>query len=601
VLVETGPSVGALAVSRGVRGEFAEHPADERFALGHDRTLWIHLRVQRSEDAPNDWVLNIPIPYLDSVEFFAPDIRGNLTAQQAGDTLALSKWTTPFIYPEFQIHLRDTRPVSLFLKVNNYRDSALPIRLASVAEREQQHVQELVLCGAVIGTLLLLVCWCSLRYWESHDGAEGWYIVYTGLLVLVTAQALGLGNLWLWPYTPGWADSASVVLPLMGVGASTLFLRHVCAPKVRHPLLDQVMLWTGFCCVPLIMQEWLMDRSTAAYLHGVYFALGPLLAVWATVRIWRDGSALGPTLFIAYAPQGLAVLYMAAQMLHLIPVAWQSRYYMVLAVALSVPLLLHALTVRSRQRLDASGRARAASTQDALTGLLVRDRFHSQVRQAIHRAAHDRTPGAIVLIEVANYDHIYKHLGLTVAEQCLLRAVVKLHRVLRDVDPAGRVDIARFGVILDGVSSRDALNERMVGLIASGLIPLPGLHPEVTLHFHMAAVVLDEVHPNPDTVLDELGDILGTIAPRSRRPIRFMDATTTLPAPLDRDSDYDHASDSTPNDLQTPAQPGPVRQRPLQPMPTTQPQASAATPDANLPTKGVAFADTEPHAAHKAR
>jgi hypothetical protein len=36
-------------------------------------------------------------------------------------------------------------------------------------------------------------------------------------------------------------------------------------------------------------------------------------------------------------------------------------------------------------------------------------------------------------------------------------------------------------------------------------------------------------------------------------------------------------------------------------MPTTQPQASAATPDANLPTKGVAFADTEPHAAHKAR
>lgn len=568
-LAETGPSAGIFPVLQGARGRFSPQDVNQRLALGRDRTGWLHLRVQRSADSPTEWTLNIPIPTIDGLEFYALDAHGTLSVQQAGDTLALSRWSQPAIYPEFRFVLRDTQAADLYLKVNNYRDIEVPLRLATAVEREQQRTFELVFCGTLLGSLIMLLLWCALRYWESHDAAQGWYMVYTLLMMLVSAQAMGLANLWFWPYTPGWADYASTVLPLLGVGTSTLFLRYISAPSAHAPWLDRTLLVFGLGCVVLIVLEWSIRREWASTLHGIYFLAAPLLAVFTTVRLWREGSPLGPWLFAAYAPQGLTVLFMAGQILQIFPVAWQARYYMLFAVTLSIPLLLHALTLRSQQRLSVHGRARASDTQDALTGLLVRDRFMAHMRQALQRAAHDRSPGALAIVEVANYHHIQQHLGLPVAEQCLLRAVVKLHRILRDPDPAGRLDIARFGVVLEGVSSREDFNERMVGLIASGLIPLPGLHPEVTLHFHIAAVVLDEVHPDPDTVLDELGEILNGIAPRSRRPIRFLEPIHTLPAPLERDSGFGAAPEES-------AQPTPPVHAPSQRQPQSMPTPSQA-------------------------
>lgn len=582
VLAETGPTAGLVPVMRGTRGPFIPWSADQRLPLGQDRAAWLHLRVRRSAESTALWTINVPIPYVDTVDFHVVDAQGNVQTQKAGDTLALQRWTTPSIYPEFHFVLRDTRPVDLYLRISNYRDIALALRLTTQAERDQQRTLELVFCGTMLGSLLMLLTWCGLRYVESHETTEAWYLVYGALMLLVSLQSMGLANLWLWPYTPGWANYASVVLPLLGVGATTLLLRMISDTDVRYPLLDKVLLWFGAASPAMVLLEWVLRRDVAAQLHGVYFLLGPLLAIVVTLRIWRDGSPLGPWLFVAFAPQGAAVLYLSGQMLELYTVAWQARYYMVFAVTLSIPLLLHALTLRSSQRLSVRGRARVSDTQDALTGLLVRQRFMQEVQLAVHRAAHDRLPAAVAVIEVANYDHIQRHLGLTVAEQCLLRAVVKLHRVLRDVDPAGRIDVARFGVVLDGVGSRDAFSERMVSLIASGLIPVPGLHPEVTLHFHVAAVVLDEVHPDPRSVIDELCDILGGIAPRSRRPIRFMEAATTLPAPLERDSDLSALEPEMPETppaapYSTPLAP-PRSARPLAPMPAIQPRAQASAP-----------------------
>ena len=572
VLTETGPSAGIVAIIKGGRGVFNQHDPLVPLLLDRDHSVWVHLQVQRSPDGPTDWTLNVPLPYIDAVEFYLVDASGAVQGQKAGDTLAVGRWSNPSLYPDFRFTLRDTRPAQIYLKLTNYRPLQVPIRLATAAERDQQRTLELVFVGALMGSLLMLMGWCMLRYWESHEAAEGWYVLYTLLMLLVGAQSVGLANLWFWPYAAGWADSATIVLPLLGVGASTLLLRHLATTDVRSPRLDTVLAWFSGACAALILLEWTIERQSALLFHGAYFLAGPLLAMLTTYRLWRDTSPLGVWLLMAYAPQGLAVLYIAGEMLGLFAVAWQARYFMVFAVMLSVPLLLHALTLSSRQRLSITGRARAADTQDALTGLLVRDRFLVHMQHAIQRAGHDRAPAALAIVEIANYQHLQQHLGFTVAEQCLLRGVVKLHRVLRDMDPAGRIDIARFGIILDGVSSREEVNERMVGLIASGLVPLPGLQPEVTLHFHVAAVVLDEVHPDPHTVLDELGEILSGIAPRSRRPIRFMNPSTTLPSPLDPVSGFGSHPDATEDTPSAAATLPPQRV----PSPTTTPAASAS-------------------------
>ena len=110
----------------------------------------------------------------------------------------------------------------------------------------------------------------------------------------------------------------------------------------------------------------------------------------------------------------------------------------------------------------------------------------------VARHRRDGESAAIVYIDLVNHGRIRDAFGTAAAEQSLLRSVIKLRRLLRDVDTVSRVGEARFGVILEGASSRASVTERAARLIAAGLMPLPGLKPDVTLQFHIAALLLNE-------------------------------------------------------------------------------------------------------------
>lgn len=542
-LLEVGPSVGVAAIAAGARGPFVAQAADTIFALSDNHTLWIRLRLESTDASPSDWSLCIPLPYLDHAVLYQANGHGGWTAQTAGDTTPVSQWTRPGLYPEFRLHPPKGAAQEVYLQIRNFKPLSIPLRLASATARETQRELEYTAIGVVLGALLMLMGSCAIQYLLTDDAADGWYTVYIVLMMVAISGATGVSGQWLWPHSPGWSNYSFMALPLLGVGATVLFARHMCALEVGFPRFARGMHWLGWISLPLALMLVFIDRASANNIQALYLGLAPVLTVAGTVATWRRGNPVGKWLFMAYLPQGFAIVFLTAQMFNLIPTFWEARYAMVLAVVISIPLVLHALHLRTRMRHEAEERASSLSRQDALTGLLVKPLFMEHVQETLERALHDKVSSAVVLVEVMNHAHLREAFGEAVAEQCLLRAVVKLHRVLRDVDPAGRVDTSRFGLILDGVSSRQALSERMVSLIASGLVPLPGLKPEVTLQFHIACVLLNETIPDSRTILDQLAEVLDSISPRSRRPIRFLEPLNTVPTPLAGDSGF--AADDT--------------------------------------------------------
>src|SRR5688572_29331344 len=207
---------------------------------------------------------------------------------------------------------------------------------------------------------------------------------------------------------------------------------------------------------------------------------------------------------------GMAVL----RLFGWLPVFFGTQYAVVVATAVQVPLLLVALNIRSRERHGAEIREQALSSQDALTGLLAPHLFHDRLRQVVARHKRDKENAAIVFIDLVNYPRIKDYHGSAVAEQSLLRSVIKLRRLLRDVDTVSRVGEARFALILEGVSSRIAVTDRAARLIAAGLMPLQGLKPDVTLQFHIAAVLLDERYLEATDLAEALDALLAAMSPR---------------------------------------------------------------------------------------
>jgi diguanylate cyclase (GGDEF)-like protein len=267
-----------------------------------------------------------------------------------------------------------------------------------------------------------------------------------------------------------------------------------------------------------------LEPDSVNQVESLVYVLSTSIALVAALLGWRQKSLIWPWLMLATVPQSLGILWLAAESMNLVQPVWEMRYYTSLCAGLSVTVLAHALRRVTQDRQDRIQRANQLATQDALTGLLNREAFDQQLALALTRVHEHREPVALVVVGLINYPKIVQSFGHSIGEQCELRAVVKLHRVLRDVDPASRIGTGKFALLLEGVSHREQLTRRMVKLIASGLTPQPGLYPPVALQFHVACAMLHERPLDAVNGVDDLLELVAGITVGTRRPIRFLEA-----------------------------------------------------------------------------
>jgi GGDEF domain-containing protein len=237
-------------------------------------------------------------------------------------------------------------------------------------------------------------------------------------------------------------------------------------------------------------------------------------------------------LALATLPQGLGLLWFAAEYAGLLAPVWERRYLMSASMLLSVPVLALALSQITRDRKDRLQRAKLLSTQDALTGLLNQQAFELLLETALNRVRSERETVVLALVRVTNLPAVLASYDNAVAEQCELQAVVRLHRVLRDVDPACRLGPGTFALLLEGVRSRAQVNARMTELLASGLKPQAGMVHSIALEFHAACVLLHENPLEHASAIPAVSELLNRMRPGTRRPIRFLEAAMTQPVGL---------------------------------------------------------------------
>ena len=499
--------------------------------LNANNTLWIKLTLVRATGSTGRWTLNIPQPYLDHVVLFERQ-DGAWYPQTAGDKHAQRHWNVRGLYPEFELYLPPGQPTEVLLQIRNFKPLAIPLRMVPANLREGQRLAEGIGLGVMFGLILTLAAVSLMRYAEFRNVSDLGAALYSVMIALTLAQFNGILNSLLWPGAPLWADYASSVLPSLAIGVALLYVRHLYALSTHYPWFDKLLGVLGVAALASVACYLFLDRTLADTVSGIVILLGTACSLLATAVNWRAGSPLGAWLLWTYTPKFALVIWMTLEAGGSLPAFWPLRYLLTLTVAASVPALVYALGRATHDRKEVVARAEHLPTQDALTGLLTADAFQTHLTEAYERAITHREPLALVLVNIANLDHIRHNMGDPAAEQCLLRAVIKLHRVLRDVDPAARVGSARFALLLEGVGSRQVLTERLVKLVASGLIPLQGMPTEVTLQFQAACVLLHENPVEPAQALNELAGVLAGISPRTRRPIRFLEPVPTQLASL---------------------------------------------------------------------
>jgi diguanylate cyclase (GGDEF)-like protein len=486
-------------------------------------SLWLHLRLQRGAHERQDWLLKFPMPVLDRVTVHQRR-GGEWHAESAGDTLAVNQWPEPGRYPFFRLELPAGEPRDVYVRIQHATPADVPMQLTTTARHTEQLQREYLMLGAALGALLLLIVGCLAKSWAYRDSGFAWYAGYAALTTLAVASYTGVAGQLLWPGFGLLQDAPTSMLACAAVGTALLFVRITLGLRRRLPRLDRLIQVLGIAGLAMAAVPPLTPKSVHLPLLGGYLCLASAAALLGSAAAWWRGDAVGRWVFAAQFPLAATLVHTVFRQLGWAEVPFGSQYLIVLGLAIEVPLLLVALFIRSRDRHSAEVREQALTTHDALTGLLAPHLFHDRLQQVVARYRRNGENAAVMYIDLVNHGPIREHFGSAAAEQSLLRSVIKLRRLLRDVDTAARIGEARFGVILEGAGSRASVTERATRLIAAGLMPLPGLKPDVTLQFHVAALLLSDRPMEAEEVQAALAAQLARMSPRTRRPIRFIQA-----------------------------------------------------------------------------
>lgn len=111
--------------------------------------------------------------------------------------------------------------------------------------------------------------------------------------------------------------------------------------------------------------------------------------------------------------------------------------------------------------------ARLASF-DPLTGLRNRRGMATLVEQALAVAAKDKTPFAVLLIDLDRFKQVNDTLGHPIGDQLLVQVAERLRREISDINRAGRIGGDEFQIVLPDASDREQL-ARLATSIIEGL------------------------------------------------------------------------------------------------------------------------------------
>jgi GGDEF domain-containing protein len=413
-----------------------------------------------------------------------------------------------------------------YLQVRHADPIGFELRIAPATQLEQRRQIEYLVLGIMLGCLVLLTVSFLSQAAIHRDPNYAWYAVYAAAMTLTIATVTGVSGHLLWNESPRWTDAAQGALPVMLAGIHVLFLRHLCGIASRYPKVARAALASGVAIVVLSLAYLVADERWQGYIVACSMITGVAFGAAMSVLAWRRRDAVGGWVIVAYAPISLVIVVAILRLYGWIAATWLTLDASAAAAALAVPLLLLALNARSRDRHGVRTRVNKLTEQDALTGLLSPYAFERQLKAAVSGALMRREAAAVVVVEIVNLPQIRKVHGDATAEQSLLRAVIKLHRVIRDSDPAGRIATAHFGLIFEGIRSRAEVQARMVRLVASGLVPNRGAKLDVPLQFHATCLMLGERVLAPALILRDLCNLLARMSRRSRRPVRFLEADT---------------------------------------------------------------------------
>ena len=532
ILANADASIGIEQIQATPPEAFRALP-DGRLAVrdpSWDRSLWIRLTLRAGEPvagkaASITSVLEVQKPYLDQLTLYTPAAAptGGWQAQRAGDFLAKDQWSLPGQFPRFKLpspsdlQAMPGGQMVVYLHVPHRIPAAFDLKIWSDVQLIADVQRDALLLGLTFGAMTLAVFLSIALLIFHRDRLFVWYALYALSALLACLSHAGTAYQYFWPWGGHWPSTSVLCFMLVAASSQLQFCKLLFMSSSRK-------VWPVRWCeglgitniVVALIFPWLELQWWA---YALFLAQGLLVASMLgssgliTVA-WLRGNKLAMALAWTFLPVFVTVVLSLLEAQGFIVLTETGYNAPIYAVALEVTLLGLCLQWFGHDRHGKLERERALASTDPLTGFANHEGFVQALQAAWNVSLTEGQDTSVVYVQAIGADD--KKL-LTKAK--LKRCVRLLRTITREGDTVGQLDRDSLGLVLPGLGMGNDLNERMVRLVALGLIPE---RREPSLRFRIVATSARTFGKPIHDIDSELRLFLNTAEPWTRKPIHYI-------------------------------------------------------------------------------
>ena len=390
-LVDAGDQLTINDVAApGKAGNFAA--LDDGLRVGYTPdTYWLRFTLQRTTQAPSDWLVEVAPSYLNQVTFFAPRGDGGFEATQLGNLHAYAARPVPhrnFVMP---LRLADDRPQTYYLRVKTSSTMLVRVQVWQYSGLLADVQTDTALYGVYFGILALafvsnLLFWVRLRKRMYLS-----YSAYLAALALMTWTVGGFASQWVFAQQPLLASRAVGMSTALAYLFGTYFIVGVLRLREHFPPIskgiDALLLFYAFCAIAAAAGQW----AIAPWLMWVALITNVGLNLAGAWLLWR-GHREYLFYILAFVVNFAAVPLSVTKLMGWLTLPISIESVTILGSIIHIVLLSFAAVDRMRQT-EQKMRAALKLTADLSAE---RDAVRQQ-RQFVAMVSHEfRTPLAVI-------------------------------------------------------------------------------------------------------------------------------------------------------------------------------------------------------------
>jgi diguanylate cyclase (GGDEF)-like protein len=203
----------------------------------------------------------------------------------------------------------------------------------------------------------------------------------------------------------------------------------------------------------------------------------------------------------------------------LIPVSFWTQHALQVGIAIQLPIVLVVLMLRSQQRREHNRRIQGLDRIDPATGLMNGEVFAERLARMTARAQRLKYQGAVLLIEIVNFEQIRRDFGARSAEELPLQVAGRLLSCARKIDAVARLGPLRFGMLVEGPLTADEIAATGPRIVAHCLMPFDNKPVEWVAQTRIALSPLPAPGIDHARLLEHLEAVLAAVPPDSKRAV----------------------------------------------------------------------------------